>query len=363
MIKRVFSNKSGFTLVEIVVAFAVFAIMAAAIMQILNLVSYEKSENVKFLDTLKAQEEKLAADGKQGFETQDGEVVLGFKDKAENKIGYDMKAANGDKEGAGDGLVYFVSKEQEGGNLPSIPSGGSGGGSGVVKGGEQGQLSAMDARITGSPKFDTITIDEVEKAADYTGEGVCYYIQMHASNVLMTEEEKKYAMFKINFFYPTTHTFEGKPPFVDSSNKSYTREEHDIATIIDAGYINSTSFDWSKKVSVVKEKNVSSGDNDKNPFCVTKLSDNTLRISSPYVNDNQTVEFNGSKKISIYVIFDHDPELSISSFGKNGASGVYRPCPIYKDLYNTDGTCKYEKDGDKTSNYIYGAFMYKRNYS
>lgn len=356
MIKRVFSNKSGFTLVEIVVAFAVFAIMAAAIMQILNLVSYEKSENVKFLDTLKAQEEKLAADGKQEFETQDGEVVLSFKDKAENKIGYDMKAANGDKEGAGDGLVYFVSKEQEGGNLPSF----SGGGSGVVKGGEQGLLSAMDARITGSPKFDTITIDEVEKAADYTGEGVCYYIHLRAWATKMTDDDAKYAMFKINFF--DTDTYTGTTSYVDSSNKSYTREEHAAANIIDAGYINSTSFDWSKKVSVVKEKNYSSGDNDKNPFCVTKTGNNTLRISSPYVNDNKTVKFN-NQDIRIYVIFDHDPELSISSFGKNGASGVYRSCPIYKDLYNTDGTCKYEKDDNKTSNYIYGAFMYKRNYS
>lgn len=355
MIKRVFSNKSGFTLVEIVVAFAVFAIMAAAIMQILNLVSYERTENVKFLDTLKAQEEKLAADGKQKFETQDGEVVLGFKDKSENKIGYDMKAANGDKEGAGDGLVYFVSKEQEDGNPPVLP-----GGSGDKKGGEEGQISAMDVRITGSPKFDTITIDEVEKAADYTGEGVCYYIHLRAWATKMTDDDAKYAMFKLNFFDSDTYT--GTAKYVDSANKSYTREEHAAANIIDAGYINSNSFDWSKKLSVVKEKNYSSGDSNNNPFFVTKTGDNTLRISSPYVNDNQTVKFN-NQDIRIYVVFDHDPELSKSSFGYNGTSGVYRPCPIYKDSYDTNGTCKYEKDGDKTSNYIYGAYMYKRNYS
>ena len=42
--KRLFSKKSGFTLVEIIVAFAVFSIMASMIIQILNLtVSHQQS--------------------------------------------------------------------------------------------------------------------------------------------------------------------------------------------------------------------------------------------------------------------------------------------------------------------------------
>lgn len=359
MIKRIFSKKSGFTLVEIVIAFAVFAIMAAAIMQILNLVSYEKSENAKFLDTLEKQEAKLAADGKQEYKDTDGKVELNFKDKkTPDTIDYDMKAANGDEEGVGDGLVYFVSKKSTEGGEINQP-GGSG-----DKAGEQGQMSAVDARITGSTNFDYIVIDEIKKAgAEYTGDGVCYYIQMHAFANKMTDEEVKYAQFRLNFF--STKTTESTQQYTTSDGKVYTRQEPMAANIIDAGYVNisedATPSDWGDCVSVVKEKNMSSGDTTNSPFCVTRTVSNTLRISSPYVNNNDSVRFNG-QKFRVYVVFDEDPNLSFASFGYNGKStGKYNPCPIYKEEYNADGTCKYNESG-KTSNYIYGANMYKRNY-
>lgn len=359
LIKRIFSKKSGFTLVEIVVAFAVFAIMAAAIMQILNLVSYEKSENAKFLDMLEKQEAKLAADGKQEYKATDGKVELNFKDKkTPDTIDYDMKAANGDEEGVGDGLVYFVSKQStEGGDLTE--TGGSG-----DKAGEQGQMSAVDARITGSPNLDYIVIDEIKKAgAEYTGEGVCYYIQMHAFASKMTDEEVKYAQFRLNFF--STKTTVATTEYTDTSGKVYTRVEPIAANIIDAGYVNidkdQTPNNWSDCVSVVKDRNISSGDTKNSPFCVSKTSDNTLRISSPYVKDTNPVKFNG-QKFRIYVVFEEDPNLTFASFGHNGkTTGKYNPCPIYKEEYNSDGTCTYNESG-KTSNYIYGANMYKRNY-
>jgi len=354
LIKRIFSKKSGFTLVEIVVAFAVFALMAAAIMQILTFVSPERSANVRFMESLEQQEEYLAANGKKEFEKQDGEVVLNIKGNDNpSKIAYNMKAANGDAEGVGGGLVYFVSKDSQGGESPSTGGGSSN------KGGEQGQLGTVDARITGTPKFDTIAFDKVEKATDYEGPGVCYYFQMHANAPFMTNDEAKYAMFKLNFF--STDTVSETEERDDAgSKKTYTRETPMEAYIIDAGYINSDTLSWSYAKSVVLEKNYSSG-SDKSPYCITKTGDNTLRISSPYVNDGGTQLFN-NRKFSFYVVFDKDPNLTRTSFGHNAQSnGVYRACPIYKETYTSDGNCKYEESG-KTSNYIYGAYMYKRNY-
>lgn len=361
MIKRIFSKKSGFTLVEILVAFAIFAIMASAIMQIMIFVSREKSDNAKFMETLEAQEELLAANGKEKYKEEEGKIVLNFKDKTPTEIIYDMKAANGAEDGVGDGLAYYVTKESTDGSV--IGGGGSPGTSGGDAG-EQGQMSAVDARITGSTKFDVIRIEEIKKAGDeYKGEGVCYYMQLYAgANSLMTEDEQKYAQFKLNFFNSVSH--DTTKQYTDADKKTYTREVYDAANIVDAGYVNCSSLDavdWSNCKSVVKEKNIASGDSTNNPYYVSKTSDNTLRISSPYVNAGKTEKFD-RRSFRIYVVFAEDPGLTLASFGRNGTSnGTFNACPIWKETYNLDGTCKYEPTGEK-SNYIYGAYMYKRNY-
>lgn len=357
MFKRIFSKKSGFTLVEIVVAFAVFALMASAIMQIMTLISSEKSENARFMASLEAQEEKLAADGKQEYADEDGQIVLNFGDKTE-PISYDMRAANGDEEGVGEGLIYFVAKPPEDGGKPSTP----GANNPDSKGGDQGQMSAVDARITGSRNFDVIRIEDIkmEKIGSY----FCYYIQLYAgASSAMTEDEQKYAQFRLNFF--SKETYDEGAEYTDDSGKTYTRIKNEKAYIVDAGYVNSNSLNvsdlQSKCKSVVMEKNYESGDSTNSPFCVAKTNDNTLRISSPYVNSGGSVKFN-RQSFRIYVVFAEDPELTVASFGHNGTSnGTFTPCPIYKETYKSDGTCKYETTG-KNSNYIYGANMYKRNY-
>lgn len=364
MFKRIFSKKSGFTLVEIVVAFAVFAVMAAAIMQIMAFISREKSDNSKFMDTLEAQEERLAAYYKDEFKTQDGEIVLNLKDvERPATIPYDMKAANGDEEGVGDGLVYFVTQvsEDDSGSGAGGSGGSGGGGSSDNKGGTQGQISAVDARITGSPKLDVIRIESIEKVS--LGTGVRYYLQLYAgASDTMTEEEQNYAQFKLHFYNSESH--DTTTPYTDSAEKTYKRVEYDKAVIVDAGYVNtdvSNPITESDLLSVVKGKNTTGSGSEYSPFFVSKTSDNTLRISSPYKSSDSAVKFE-RQSFRIYVDFAEDPDLSFASFGYNGAStGIYKPCPIWKETYNEDGTCKYEETG-KTSNFIYGANMYKRNY-
>lgn len=356
--KRIFSKKSGFTLVEIVVAFAVFAIMATTIMQIMSLVATQKSENAKFLAELEAQEEILAANGKKEYSAEDGQITLDFNGKTES-FGYDMKAANGDDDLLDFGLAYFVSEEDEGGASGGI----GGGGSTNSEAGSQGMMGTLDARITGSRNFDVIRIEDIKKEVD--GSKVIYYIQLYAgASSAMTEEDCKYAQFRLNFFTDKT-TDEGKE-YTDDSGKKFTRKVPDRAYILDAGYVNCGSLSdsdlKSKCKSVVKEKNYSSGDSTNSPFCVAKTGDNTLRISSPYVNSGGSVKFN-RQSFRIYVVFDkdNDPNLSTTSFGHNATSnGTYKSCPVYKETYNSDGTCKYEETG-KYSNYIYGAYMYSIN--
>lgn len=57
--KKIFSKKSGFTLVEIIIAFAVFSVMAAMIVQVLNLTLNRKSENNKYEEWLSGQGKML----------------------------------------------------------------------------------------------------------------------------------------------------------------------------------------------------------------------------------------------------------------------------------------------------------------
>lgn len=360
MIKRIFSKKSGFTLVEIVVSFAVFAIMAAAIMQILNLVAYERSENAEFLASLERQEKMLAANEKQEFKKKVGEVVLNFNDKKTN-IDYDMKAANGAEDGIGEGLTYFVSQKSQDSNESLTQPGGSGG----EKGGDQGQLSNIDARITGSTKFDYIKVMEVKKATDYSGEGVCYYLKVSAQGLTMSKQESMYAQFKLNFF--STETANETDTYTDASNKTYNRITYLPADIVDAGYINSDDFSWGTHVSVVKDRHSSSGDSTENPLQVTKTGSNTIRIGAPYsTTTNNGFDFSTVQTAKIYVVFKDDPNLTVSSFGNNGVSVsdgvIFKHFPIYNEVYDANGKFQYTSKTGKTSNYIYGAKMYDRKY-
>lgn len=81
--KRLLSKRSGFTLVEIIIAFAIFAIMASMIVQVLNLMVKRKVRNKQFEDNLSIQEEQFIARTKDMNYTAtdpDGQLVFQFKD-------------------------------------------------------------------------------------------------------------------------------------------------------------------------------------------------------------------------------------------------------------------------------------------
>lgn len=112
--KRLFSKKSGFTLVEIVIAFAIFAIMAAMICGILETTINRRTQNKELEDDVKTQAQDLVAmDHAREYDStkdEDGKIVLEFKDKDGKKmpmeLSYQLKASNGDSDRAG--VNYFV---------------------------------------------------------------------------------------------------------------------------------------------------------------------------------------------------------------------------------------------------------------
>lgn len=121
--KKIFSKKSGFTLVEIVVAFAVFAIFAAMITQVINLSIDRKKSNLEFEKNVEREQEnliltKLDDSGFDDGTAADDQLHLSF-DGGTMDIDYQMKDVNGNVGNAG-GINYFV------GNLNKNPSGPAG---------------------------------------------------------------------------------------------------------------------------------------------------------------------------------------------------------------------------------------------
>ena len=158
--KRLVSKKSGFSLVEIIVAFAVFAIMSTLVVQTLNLTIQRRAENAKVEQYMQGQNETIIARPREGYDhsgSSDGTLNFAFKNEAGTDLSmdldYQMRSADGT---AGDpsGLNYFVSVYEEGNG--GVIGGGLGGGAGAAGGGTQ--MSRFDTRITGTKGIDSVKI-------------------------------------------------------------------------------------------------------------------------------------------------------------------------------------------------------------
>lgn len=167
--KRLFSKKSGFTLVEIILAFAVFALMASMLVQVLNLTITQKTSNIKYEQYLQGQENTLYSKDKitTWDETvgKNGDLDLAFVDPDGNDLGmtleYQWKAADGT---AGDpaGLNYFVGQldyDGEKGNSSYTPGEGADGSeSDPSQAGGSSQMSRFDTRLTGTKGISSIVL-------------------------------------------------------------------------------------------------------------------------------------------------------------------------------------------------------------
>lgn len=183
--KKIFSKKSGFTLVEIVIAFAIFSIMAAMIAQILNLTINKNAENRNYEKWLQDQGRWLAtkkqvAEYNKGLD-KDGDIELWFtKDGSSEylfeaddgdqalKIAYQMVSVNGEflEDGTNTGLKdasglnYFIGDieyrtgldksetdpDENPDDMDDVAAGGS------------SQMSRFDTRITGTKGIDQVIV-------------------------------------------------------------------------------------------------------------------------------------------------------------------------------------------------------------
>lgn len=207
--KRLFSKKSGFTLVEIIIAFAVFAIMASMVMQVIHLTINRRMDNYDFEKNLQNQEKTLVAQGQKWdaydpSKSDDGTLHLQFKDKDGNDmpmdLNYQIVSVDGTV-GEAAGLNYFVGNityadgyedtehtpdESDSGD-PSDPSD-IGGGS---------QMDRFDTRITGTKGINSIKVtytydagaDEYTFAVTVNDSGVDSVMKSHSQVSLFFGED------------------------------------------------------------------------------------------------------------------------------------------------------------------------------
>ncbi len=164
--KKLFSRKSGFTLVEIIVAFAVFAIMAAMVSSIMALALHQRSENMKFADEVEEQKDMYARFEKDldyGDSTASGSISLKFVDRSTatpttstyaidyiDKSVIEVEGAYNSKEG----INYFV------GNADYEKTSNPAPGKGDSPVGSNSLVDLVDSYIYGSPNFESIRVSE-----------------------------------------------------------------------------------------------------------------------------------------------------------------------------------------------------------
>lgn len=374
MMKRIFSKRSGFTLVEIIIAFAVFAIMAAMILQILNLVVYEKNSNADYVEKLRQQEELIVKNGKNGEyddnnKTNDLHFAFGTDDYS---IGYQMMFPeytndSGDVVRFENGLAYYIGPGagKDDGNIqnPGEVTGNASAGS---------QMERLDTRISGTRGFNSINVYQVVKDSSYAGPGARYFFEVSADGKNMPDEMVPYAQFKMYFYMKDELDAEkSNVTYTDTDGNTYQRKVPKAAKITDAGYVNSNSLSWNNSTCKSFSEYGDSSQPGQNTYNIKKLNDNCIRIGSPYVTGNSAgvdinyqkrgIRFKQSDHSRFYVVFEKDPELTVDSFGEcfggqenvkqEGSKTVYKNVPILDEngLYS----------GNDYIN-IYGAFEYRK---
>ena len=395
MLKRLYSKRSGFTLVEIIVAFAVFSIMASMIVQILNLSVNARVANTKYQQELNIQEQLLTRINKtkDDYKDTDGKIEINLGETTV-ELNYDRLSAMEDAEFDAEGLNYFlapVDYESSGEGMSTSGTDGTGGSSGS-------QASRMDTRLTGTGGIENIQIIYVIKDTHtyapgdpYAVPAGCtrYFFACSASSGSAPEtlkaEDVPYAQYRLHFYCcpenPSSAESvkealdlgESAKEYTDKNGDTYSKDVYKEAPIVRVGYLKNVSPEIG--TTGLESSNImSTYDDNYNKYTIEQMGSNVVRIGSPFKTGNEVdgglgkkgVKFQQSKTSKFYVDFVGDPHLTVDSFGHNATTGVitgskqYAACPAYKDDYDSDGNPEYSYDGTHVN--IYGAFMPQRHY-
>lgn len=380
MLKRLYSKRSGFTLVEIIVAIAVFAVMSTMIAGIMQMASTQRRRNNEYGQQLADQEKLLAQVMKDGNDYKaefDGDPTLAygdynltFTDKTSTaydvKLAYAVKGADGSD--TAEGINYFVSPVPYDGVFDgSGASGGGqvGGGSSTSSAEYTGSLSTSlaDARICASRGMEYVQIISVQKVGTPSaGAAVRYVFKTKASSNGMTEQDKAYAEYRLYFY------MDGQPDEIrsskiivgtktDGSKFEYTQDVPLAANIIEAGYCDNSGNPVSH----------SSG-----APTVRTSGANTVRIGVPFFDDGGDLQTNNNfagtgfvgETTTFYVDFEQDPGITTQSFGAAGTTGVNGAAALNAAAGGANGVggtytrCKIPTTNGYENVFVYGGYNY-----
>lgn len=349
--KKFFSNKTGFSLVEVLVAFVIFAVMASMILAVVRLAINARNSNNMLSNDLDMQQQALIREDKDNTFDASGTVgtfSLPFSDGTNNvnvSIDYEVRSAaqmyddkvsGSTDKSVNEGINYFIPNVVEKTSTPSSddPSSDPGGNS---------QASRYDTRLTGSKEFEFIRVLVCEPyTGSYSGDadamfpaGVRYIIQTYAQpdTGMLNDLSLPYAQYKMYF---RDDTSKSEIEF-EKDDKKYKREVAETATILKVGYAkpesgNNYSFYTTRDSS--------------NYYKITQLRNGGVQIGYDYVNGGK--KFDDTGFTTIFVDFAEDPHLTPASFGSNG---VLAGSSMY------DYRVFVDDEGNEQPN-IYGATLY-----
>lgn len=329
MLKRFYSKRSGFTLVEIIVAMAIFAIMAAMVAQILQLSVKARQRNTAYGEELATQEERLTkvVKDQNDFQNKTSDYSLTFTGTDGTTeypvtLAYEVKDAAG--ENTPEGINYFVSPVNYDGKFPDNGLGNSSGNSG--NGGTQVGGSTATAvglttglcnvRLSASKGMAYVEVKSVKKvsSSELSGTQVRYVFECAASSSGMRGVDLPYSEYKLYFYMNGQYDMEQSAVVHDAPDGSkYTNKVPLAAEIVNVGYCSADGTPTTRS-------------NATDSYTVRGGGKNVVRIGVPFkdeggnMNNYTSSGFDGSKSITFYVDFEQDPgNLTTASFGKNAA--------------------------------------------
>lgn len=165
-------KKGGFTLVEIIIAFAIFSIFAVMIVQVLNLTVNRRKSNDEFQKNLANQEQNLYAKPKDttydSAASADGQLDLTFQDTSgatSMTINYQYKNANDSVADVKAGINYFTGELDYDGEIGGTYGGTSGVDTSNPEDAPGSILNRYDARIIGTKGMTSVQVNSITPGA------------------------------------------------------------------------------------------------------------------------------------------------------------------------------------------------------
>lgn len=303
-------KKRGFTIVEVLVAFVIFAIMAGMVSMILAQVNVARRQNTDTAEEIQQQKETYYLkdpDVSYDSSKQKGKLEFNFDNSTNIEIPYMLGDSNETDENVL-ALEYFVTQYTK----DAKGSTGGGGDTPADDPDNPGSVtSRLDTRIYGATGVDYVVL-VIKKDESYTGSGYRYFIKSRSDFSGFAQQER-YAQYRILF----------------------------PSVIKDYGYID--NYDTPRTIKTWRDGNAYD-------YEVYSPYNRTLRISNKITGDKMPLS-DSLQFVNYYVVLekpleDIDAGLNLHKiFGysdsvktERPSDGGYRFQPYAEDKYDKKGT-------------------------